>query len=97
MVLVAQWANRAALRIFHDYTLSQVHTHIDTSLDISGTQIPNKQPTTSMLAHNCPIRSCGMHCHVFEKVYIKDPLLLIGKNSLRGDSEYVTMTIYIYA
>ena len=44
------------------------------------------------------IKGCGMFCPVYRKVHIKDPLLLIGKSSLCGDSglpskKYVTMTI----
>ena len=44
------------------------------------------------------IKGCGMYCPVCGKVHIKDPLLLIRKSSLCGDSQfhlkrYVTMTI----
>ena len=48
--------------------------------------------------HNWPIKSGGMWCPICGKVHIKDPLLLIRKSSLCGDSRlplknYVTMTI----
>ena len=48
--------------------------------------------------HNWSIKECGMCCPVCGKVHIKDPLWLIGKSSLCGDSgfplqKYVTMTI----
>ena len=44
------------------------------------------------------IKGCGMCCPVYGKAHIKDPLLLIGKSSLCGDSpfplkKYVKMTI----
>ena len=50
------------------------------------------------VVHNRSIRGCGMCCPVCGKVHIKDPLLLIRKSSLCGDSKfplqkYVTMTI----
>ena len=50
------------------------------------------------VVHNWSIKGCGMCCPVCGKVHIKDPLLLIGKSSLCGNSgfhlkKYVTMTI----
>ena len=52
-----------------------------------------------LVVHNWSIKGCGMCCPDYRKVHIKDPLLLIGKSSLCGDSrspvkKYVTMTIY---
>ena len=34
------------------------------------------------------IKGRGMYCSVYEKVHIKDPLLLIEKNSLCGGSGF---------
>ena len=50
------------------------------------------------VVHNWSMKGCGMCCPICGKVRIKDPLLLIGKSSLCGDSgfplnKYVTMTI----
>ena len=50
------------------------------------------------VVHNWSIKGCGMCSPVCEKVHMKDPLLLIGKSSLYGDSrfhlkKYVTVTI----
>ena len=48
--------------------------------------------------HNWSIKGCSMCCPVYGKLYIKDPLLHIRKNSPCGDSgfplrKYVTMTL----
>ena len=50
------------------------------------------------MVHDWFIEGCGMCCPVCGRAHIKDPLLLIGKSSLCGDSgfhlkKYVTMTI----
>ena len=50
------------------------------------------------VVHNWSIKGCGMCCPVCGKVYVKDPLLHIGKSSPCGDSgfplkKYITMTI----
>ena len=50
------------------------------------------------MVHNWSTKGCGMCCPVCEKVHAKDPLLLIVKGSLSGNSGfplkiYVTMTI----
>ena len=48
--------------------------------------------------HDWSIKGCTMYCLVCGKVHIKDPLSLIGKSSLCGNSgmplkKYVTMTM----
>ena len=53
-----------------------------------------------LVVHNWSIKSCGMCCPISGKVHIEDPLLLIKKSSLCGNSgfrlkKYVTMTIYL--
>ena len=50
------------------------------------------------VVHNWFIKGRGMYCSVYEKVHIKDPLLLIEKSSLCGGSGFpskncVNMTI----
>ena len=50
------------------------------------------------VVHNWSIKGCGTCCPICGKVYINDPLLLIGKSSLCGKrrfplKKYVTMTI----
>ena len=50
------------------------------------------------MVHNWTIKGCGMCRPVCGKVHIRDPLLLIGKSRLCGDSgfplnKYVIMTI----
>ena len=51
------------------------------------------------VVHNWSNKGCSMYCSVRGKVHIKDPLLLIRKSNLCGDSEfplkkYVRMIIY---
>ena len=40
------------------------------------------------VVHNWFIKGRGMYCSVYGKVHIKDPLLLIEKSSLCGDSGF---------
>ena len=44
------------------------------------------------VVHNWFIKARGMYCSVYGKVHIKDPLLLIEKSSLCGDSGFPSKT-----
>ena len=44
------------------------------------------------VVHNWFIKGRGMYCSVYGKVHIKDPLLLIEKNSLCGGSGFPSKT-----
>ena len=55
-----------------------------------------------LVVHDWSIKNCRLCFPVCGKVYIKDPLLLIGKSSICGDNgfplkKYVTMTICLTA
>ena len=45
------------------------------------------------VVHNWFIKGRGMYCSVYGKVHIKDPLLLIEKNSLCGDSGFPSKNV----
>ena len=67
---------------------SSSHNQRNTPFVSAATRKASFNSFLQPVVHNWSIKCCGMCCPLCGKVHIKDPLLLIGKSSLCGDSGF---------